>query len=68
MAKEAPEGYVYDGEHLVEAGLGTWHVIYREDGSVKGAIFCPYPVVLPELTTEEERAIREAKRRTRRKR
>lgn len=67
MAKEAPEGYVYDGEHLVEAGLGTYHVVYREDGSVRGAIFCPYPVVLPELTTEEERAIREAKRRHRRR-
>jgi len=67
MAKEAPEGYVYDGEHLVEAGLGTWHVIYAENGSVKGALFMPYP--LPELeTTEAEKAeTRRIRRRRRRK-
>jgi len=64
---EPPEGYVYDGEHLVEAGLGTHHVVYAENGSVKGVIFCPYP--LPELdTTEAEKAeIAQARYRRRRK-
>ncbi len=68
MAKEAPEGFVYDGEHLVEEGLGTWHVVYAENGSVKGAIFMPYPLPELETTEAEKAAIAQAKRGQRRRR
>lgn len=68
MAKEAPEGYVYDGEHLVEAGLGTYHVVYAENGSAKGVLFMPYPLPELETTVEEKAAIAQAKRGKRRRR
>lgn len=58
MAKAAPEGFVYDGEHLVEAGLGTWHIVYDCDGRPKGAIFCPFPIPPIEYTVEETAAIK----------
>jgi hypothetical protein len=64
--KAAPEGMMWDGKHLIEKGLGTWHIHYNEDGSVKGAIFCSYPVVVPELTHEQEQAIKARKRKRRR--
>jgi len=65
--REAPEGYVYDGDHLVEAGLGTYSPVYDVDGRVKGAIFCPYPIPAIEETQESLQAQRRAKRRNRRR-
>lgn len=67
-AKTPPEGYVYDGEHLVEEGLGTWHVVYAENGTVKGAVFMPYPLPELETTIEERAAIAQRKRGKRRRR
>jgi hypothetical protein len=66
-AKTPPEGYVYDGEHLVEEGLGTWHPVYDEDMRVKGAIFMPYPLPHIEPTGEEIVKTRRARRRNRRR-
>jgi len=68
MSKTPPEGYVYDGEHLVEEGLGTWHVVYAENGGAKGAIWMPYPLPELETTQEEKAAIAAAKRGKRRRR
>lgn len=58
---------MWDGNHLIERGLGTWHIHYNEDGSVKGAFKVPYPCVVPELTYEQEQAIKARKRRKRRR-
>lgn len=65
--KVAPEGYVYDGDHLVEAGLGTYHPVYDQDGRAKGAIFMPYPLPAIKESAEALQAQRRARRRNRRR-
>lgn len=65
--KLTPEGMMWDGNHLIERGLGTWHPVYDEDGRVKGAVRVPYPCVVPEVTYEEKVSIRRARNVNRRR-
>ena len=51
-SKEAPEGFVYDGKHLVEQGLATHHPVYAEDGTVKGVVSIPFPLRCTEVGCE----------------
>jgi hypothetical protein len=59
--KAAPEGMMWDGKHLIEAGLGTWVPFYKLDGEVE-MIWMPYPCPEIILTIEQEEAIAQAKR------
>jgi len=38
---------MWDGEHLIEKGLGTYVPAFDVEGRAKGAYFIPYPTQCP---------------------